>query len=390
MIGLDTIPAVIPQKEIPWLTGRDKRIATVSGFSFGWVNAHLAVDYDLAADFAGDHGTGAFDVGLKQAFFTLEAGCADIVIGKTIVRWGTGDGINPMDLINPVDRKDPISGARSDSRLPVWLLNGMADFGNFNFDVVFLPRGEVSGLPDRDSPWEGAFKGLNQAAAAGDILLESGDEPERWFTDSEVALKIQTNWKGVDLALIYYDGFSDMPFLRWSHGDLNPIVTPEYPRFNALGVAFANGFGKSTIRGELAVKHDLAYPGRDSFEPVKRDFYQGVFGYDYTTNSSSYYNVQLFCSMIGNGAGNPDAEWYAHGLTFEVHGLFLNDDLKAGVRGTAYTSDEGSSMEFFTEYQVGDALAIDSGIMVFEGVEGSTLGQYDNNDMLYLKVRYYF
>lgn len=44
LIALDAIPAVIPQKEMAWPPGRDKRIATVSGFSFGGVNAHLVVE----------------------------------------------------------------------------------------------------------------------------------------------------------------------------------------------------------------------------------------------------------------------------------------------------------------------------------------------------------
>ena len=47
MISLDSIPAVIPQEETPWLPGEEKRIATVSGFGFGGVNAHVVVEEAL-------------------------------------------------------------------------------------------------------------------------------------------------------------------------------------------------------------------------------------------------------------------------------------------------------------------------------------------------------
>ncbi|MGD9824694.1 amino acid adenylation domain-containing protein, partial [Desulfobacter sp.] len=44
LISLDSIPALIPQKQIPWVAGQEKRIATVSGFSFGGVNAHVVIE----------------------------------------------------------------------------------------------------------------------------------------------------------------------------------------------------------------------------------------------------------------------------------------------------------------------------------------------------------
>lgn len=43
-IDLGRIPAVVPSREMPWLPGDKKRLATVSGFSFGGVNAHVVVE----------------------------------------------------------------------------------------------------------------------------------------------------------------------------------------------------------------------------------------------------------------------------------------------------------------------------------------------------------
>ncbi|WP_020588915.1 hybrid non-ribosomal peptide synthetase/type I polyketide synthase [Desulfobacter curvatus] len=44
LISLDEIPAKIPVEPVPWPANVQKRIATVSGFSFGGVNAHLVVE----------------------------------------------------------------------------------------------------------------------------------------------------------------------------------------------------------------------------------------------------------------------------------------------------------------------------------------------------------
>nr|WP_319491612.1 non-ribosomal peptide synthetase/type I polyketide synthase [uncultured Desulfobacter sp.] len=44
LISLDEIPAKIPVEPVPWPANAQKRIATVSGFSFGGVNAHMVVE----------------------------------------------------------------------------------------------------------------------------------------------------------------------------------------------------------------------------------------------------------------------------------------------------------------------------------------------------------
>jgi acyl transferase domain-containing protein/acyl carrier protein len=44
LIDLDRIPAIIPKKAMPWTPESGKRFATVSGFSFGGVNAHVVVE----------------------------------------------------------------------------------------------------------------------------------------------------------------------------------------------------------------------------------------------------------------------------------------------------------------------------------------------------------
>ncbi len=356
----------------------------VSGFG------SCTADYDPAVKMEDGQNRHAFDIDLHHAFLTLKMEKAALIVGKTIVRWGTGDGVNPMDLINPVDLDDPVSGARSDSRRSVWLLNWMQDIRNLHFDLIWLPKGEVSGVPEPDSPWEGRFRSLNTAAENGELVLDTGNEPDRWVGDSEAAARIMTNLAGVDLSLIYFNGFSDSPFLKMEETNSNPKATAEYPRFWAIGLAFANGFGKSTVRGELALKHDLHYALQDGSGPEERDLYEGVFGWDYTSNDNTYFNFQCFGSILENGAEDLQCRKYSHGFTYEINRLFLDDDLKAGLRGTVYTSDEGAATEIFGEYKIGDKIMLELGFIFFEGPSHSILGQYDDNDMLYLKTRFYF
>ena len=52
--------------------------------------------------------------------------------------------------------------------------------------------------------------------------------------------------------------------------------------------------------------------------------------------------------------------------------------------------NEGSACEIFAEYKIGDNWQIAPGYMFFNGPKNSRLGQFKNNDMVYLRLRYSF
>ncbi|PXF54288.1 MAG: hypothetical protein C4B57_07395 [Deltaproteobacteria bacterium] len=88
-----------------------------------------------------------------------------------------------------------------------------------------------------------------------------------------------------------------------------------------------------------------------------------------------------------------------HGITFEINDKFLDDDLSAGFRGMYFTSpvcvrrtgrNEGAAAEIFAEYKIGDHWQIAPGYMTFIGPKNSRLGQFEDNDTAYLRLRYSF
>ena len=83
-------------------------------------------------------------------------------------------------------------------------------------------------------------------------------------------------------------------------------------------------------------------------------------------------------------------KWNSHGITFEISDKILDDDLTAGFRGMCYTSHEGSASEIFAEYKIGDNWQIAPSYMFFNGPKNSRLGQFDDNDMVYLRLRHSF
>ena len=364
----------------------------------GFASAYF--DYDPAVRDWTDDNDEIYYVELNEAYLTVDTERIDFIFGKKMMRWGTGDGINPMDLINPRDYRDPIASARADARLPILLANGIFLLGPVTVEGVLIPKSEVNKFPLPHSPWEPkALKEMRRMAESGEIVLAPKEEPDNWFKDSEFAFRVSTVWKGFDLALLYYNGYTDDPVYHRDYlTDGRMHFTPKYIHYQAYGLNFAKGFERATVRGELAVKpgllfsidpDDLSYE-KDSDGLAARDLYQGVIGIDRTFFTNLYVNLQFFYDFIENGKEDISLEQKTHGITFEISDKFLDDDLSAGFRGTFFTSDEGLAAEIFAEYKIGDNWEIAPGYMFFNGPENSRLGQFSQNDMIYFRLRYSF
>ena len=366
----------------------------IRGFASGYF------DYDPAVRDWTDDTDELYYVELNEAYLTVDTERIDFIFGKKMMRWGTGDGINPMDLINPLDYRDPIASARADARLPILLANGIFLLGPVTVEGVLIPKPEVNEFPLPNSPWEPkALKEMRRRAKSGEIVLAPKEEPDDWFKDSEFAFRVSTVWKGFDLALLYYNGYTDDPAY---HRDYLPDgrmrFTPRYHRYQAYGFNFAKGFERATIRGELAIKPGLLFSidsnhpsyDKDSDGLVSRNLYQGVIGIDRTFFTNLYVNLQFFTDLIEDGQEALAAKRKTHGVTFEISDKFLNDDLTAGFRGMYFTSNDESACEIFAEYKIGDNWQIAPGYMTFNGPKNSRLGQFKDNDMVYFNLRYNF
>jgi hypothetical protein len=364
----------------------------------GFASAYF--DYDPAVRDWTDDNDEIYYVELNEAYLTIDTERMDLILGKKMMRWGTGDGINPMDLINPRDYRDPIASARADARLPILLANGIFMLGSVTFEGVLIPKAEVNEFLLPNSPWEPkGLKELRRSAESGKIVLAPKEEPDDWFKDAEFAFRVSTVWKGFDLALLYYNGYTDDPAYHRDYlTDGRMRFTPRYQRYRAYGFNFAKGFERVTVRGELAVKPGLFF-SIDSNDPsykedsdglVTRDLYQGVIGIDRTFFTNLYVNLQFFADIIEDGQRELASKRKTHGITFEISDKFLDDDLNAGFRGTYFTSNEVSALEIFAEYKIGDNWQIAPGYMAFNGPKDSRLDQFDDNDMIYLRLRYSF
>ncbi|MEA3348887.1 MAG: hypothetical protein U9Q39_07520, partial [Pseudomonadota bacterium] len=99
-----------------------------------------------------------------------------------------------------------------------------------------------------------------------------------------------------------------------------------------------------------------------------------------------YFNLQFFYDFIESGKEDLSLKQKTHGITFELSDKFLDDDLNAGFRGTYFTSNEGSALEIFAEYKIGDNWTIAPGCMFFNGPKDSRLGQFNDSVPIHVEL----
>lgn len=355
-----------------------------------------SLDWDAAAaSLSSDNDE--FSARLHEAYLTFEGERIDLMLGRKMARFGTGDGINPLDLINPLDHRDPFASGRSDNRLPVWLgqavvsLPKPALLEDFSLQAVAAPFAKVTRLPGRGSAWEPpSLQQLRRMEDAGSLELAAQDLPTSWFEDGKYLLHLNATTHGWDIGLAAFSGPVNSPVLTGrmnAQGQLT--ITPKHPGMSALGLTFAKGLNRSTLRGELAWKpsHPLQLQSDAAAlsDFARRDLLEAVLGFDRTFALNRYLNLQYFAAAIPDDAGLTQ-RGFSHGITCELSDQFLNDDLKLGVSGILGLSGQGWTLQPYAEYKLGDAWTLTASVMLFGGSEAGTYGQYGKSDFAALKL----
>ena len=365
--------------------------------------ASAAVDFDPAAERLSEQSELVRPY-IEEAFVTHDSEVLELGLGRKMLRWGTGDGINPLDLINPVDHRDPVANGRSDSREPVFLgqaiarLPALGPLQEASLEGVVVPLAQVYEINDPSSPWETySIKQLRKAQSQGSLVLGSQELPDEVFDQAEFGLRLAGTLSGWDLALIGFYGFVDYPVYERDlalnrQGQEVYRLTPVHPSFTAVGLNFAKGLERSTLRGELALKPDmpmmLAAPdAMPAYE--RRPLLEGVLGFDRTYGLNFYVNFQYFYNWISDSAGLAQ-DAFTHGITYDVHDLFWDDALEAGVRGIVSFSSQGWTGELYGDYTPCDDWLFKVSLLIFGGPEDGQYGQYDQNSSLTLTLRYSF
>lgn len=353
-----------------------------------WQRAEFTLKSDLLFDaLADDRG---IDIERREGWLQLREvklglqphSQVDMVLGRQVLTWGTGDLIFINDLFPKDFNAFFIGRAEEYLKSPVDALRFSAYFDLFNVDLVYAPRFDSNLYLDPNR--------LSFYGSPGDTHLRV-DMPEDWFSDDEFYLRANRRFGSWEFALYGYDGFWKGP--EGFDLDRQVHLFPELAVYGASARGPLAG-GIFNVEYGYYESRDAGLHGRDYAPPSEQRL---LLGYQRELARELNLGLQYYLTHIEDYGeyqddrlpGSPDRDRDRHVVTVRLSKLLMNQDLRLSLFAFVSPSDEDGYLRPQLHYKLDDRRAIEVGANVFFGEDNDTFfGQLRDNTNIYTAFRY--
>ncbi|MCK5199380.1 MAG: hypothetical protein KAR21_13570 [Spirochaetales bacterium] len=348
--------------------------------------------FDLKAEYYGDISelkaevfinqadTEEIEVGVKELYMDIFFDSMDLRIGKQQIIWGKADGVFITDIISPKDLTNFVLPDFDEVRMGVTALKAEYYMDAVDFEFVWIPRFTPAVMPLDNTLWE-----VDTPLTVSAINL-----PETTLDNSEVYGKISYMGSAIDVELMGGYMWDDLPAAYY-----DPAVTSivaDYNRVALAGGSFSTDIAGLIVRGEGAYYNGKNFTVKPEFAPastVEKDFVNYMVGLDYSIAGitlGTQFIQEIVLDYDENIVLNDE---FKNTMTFVMAKSFMNETLMVEFFSYVGLTNEDALLRPKVTYDLADGLEWIVGADIFLGDSGD-FGQYDDNDIVYTKVKYSF
>lgn len=299
----------------------------------------------------------------------------DLKVGRQIVIWGHSENLRVLDVINPIDNREPGRVDLEDQRLPLGMIRADAFFGHWSLTGLIIPELRFDINP---------VLGSDFYPSTSDFPVS---EPEH-FSDSEFALAVKGTFSGLDISFHAARFYNDVP--RFQDG---PMLTRlVHDRLKLFGFGGAKTAGPWLWKSEIAYVDGLGFFNGD--EQDRLDVLLGVEYFGWANTSLSLDIVNRTLIQYENAMQqSPD---FVRRNSQEVAVRFsqdrMNDRLHFLALGLArgWDGQDGSLFRFDVNYDVLDSLTLGVGLMLYQSGDLPPFDQFESNDRAIFSIKWSF
>ncbi|MEA2097377.1 MAG: DUF1302 family protein [Candidatus Cloacimonadota bacterium] len=327
------------------------------------------------------------DITLRQAYMDIYFANFDLRIGKQQIIWGKADGVFITDVVSPRDLSEFILPEFEEIRIGTNAVKFDYYLGNSTFEAVWIPTFESTVLPEENSIW---------APKMPDFPMPvnydyHNAKVENKLSESEIAFKYSYLGSAIDFELMAAYMWDDNPAMHiFAQPDSTILIKPEYHRLPLVGASFSKAVAGAVIRGGGAYYFEKRLATEDlSVNGVReKDYAHYLIGYDHNWFgiNVSFQFIQEYILDYEEDIRNDE---FSNTMTFLVTEDFLRETLRLEFFTYYGINNEDALLRPKITYDLADGFEVQLGANIFVGEEGN-FGQYDENDMLFIKVRYDF
>jgi len=333
------------------------------------------------------------DIGLREAYLDMYFDAFDIRIGKQQIIWGKADGVFITDIISPKDLSEFLLRDFDKIRMGVTGIKADYYLGDNTFEFVWLPTFTSTVMPPEGSIWRPR---MSFPVEPEFDYSRAGVEPS--LKNSEVFAKFSALTSLIDLEFMAGYAWDDDPTMHVTksidpatHELAGITVYPEHHRLTIGGGSFSTTLGPFVLRGEGAYYKGKYFNSTDPTLPesvVKKDYLHYLVGMDYTL-WDIHLSGQFIQQAILQYDETIDRDEYENMGTFLASRDFLDETLNLQLFVYYGFNNNDALIRPKITYDFADGFEILLGANIFTGTEG-WFGQYNDNDMVYTKIKYSF
>jgi hypothetical protein len=355
----------------------------------------------------------------------------DLKVGRQVVNWGRSDSLRVLDVLNPLDNREPGLVDIEDLRRPVTMLKTDYYLGDWALSAIAIPEIRFSLNPPLGSDFAPVLSSLGTAEA----FVFPEDKPDESFNNTQWAAAVKGIFSGWDVSFHYARMYQDMEYLdpRIEWIDLGPPLGSfpmslegtmlRHSRTHLVGAGANYTIGSWLFKAEIAWIDGIDYTTSTpiDFDPIgglpipgggtvpenlgivdvptgtveksRLDFMGGVEYYGFTDTNIALEVVNRHIFGFRDDM-RPLFGYQENQLetALRVTRTFLNERLEVTALGIVFGSyaQDGSVVRLDARYDLLDALELSGGIVFYQKGDPPPFDTIKDNDRFFFEIKYSF
>ncbi len=324
----------------------------------------------------------------------------DLRVGKQQIVWGKADGVFITDIVSPLNLTEFLLPDFDEIRIGV--VSAKMDYyiGNSTIEAIWIPQFTPTKTPAPNSIWY--IKPEFPAPATFDW---SKDKINPSLENSEFFLKYSAMTSKIDFDLMGGYTWDDNPTMHvQKHFAIDTTtmppqpmltgltITPEHHRLTVGGASFSTEIKGIILRGEAAYYDGKYFQTTDPKAQdgiVKKNYLHYVVGLDFSIGDLKL-STQFIQQYILDYNDMIYDDEMINTATFLARYDLFRETLHLELFSYIGLTNEDALIRPKITYDFDDGFSILLGANIFVGDENGMFGRYQDNSMVYTKIKYSF
>jgi len=332
------------------------------------------------------------DFGIREAYIDIYFKHFDIRFGRQQIIWGKADGAFITDIVSPKDLSEFLLPDFEEIRMGVNALKIDYYLNRNSFQLVWIPVFTPTKLPDKNSIWYPQL--MDQEIP---LTFNDAENVDVNLENSEIFFKYSMLSSAIDFEIMAGYLWDD-DFAAHKSPQINPLtgnivgvdINPEYHRMGVAGGSFSTTLGGTVLRSEGAYYMDKHFSTTNMQNEglMKKDYLHYLVGLDFSIAGITM-STQFIQEYILDYSDDIMNDEFENTMTFLINETFFRETLTLELFSYVGLNNGDALVRPKLTYSISDGLDVLAGANLFFGDSGR-FGQYDKNDMVFMKLKYSF